>query len=256
MSELFNLAGKVAIVTGGASGIGRATALVLGEHGCDISIADMKLKGAEETAEEVRAMGRRAMVVETDVSKVEQTKRLVDRTIKEYGKIDILANVAGFFIGAYTVEETEEKDWDRIMGTNLKGVAFLCKAAIPHMKERKSGRIINVGSSASSRGATGTMDWGSADYCASKAGVQCLTRVLARELGGYGITSNAVAPGIVDTPMIAGYEPMFERASYIPIGRVEKPEDIAQAILFLASDAASTITGQTLHVNGGAIMVD
>lgn len=257
VSERFDIAGKVAIVTGGASGIGRAIALDLAESGAKVVIADRALDGAEEVAREIQSAGGKAIATKTDVTDSKEVEQMVQRTIEKFGKIDILINNAGI-IARSSVMDMREEELDRTFDVNLKGVILCSQAVARHMIEQKSGKIVNMGSSLSSRASVCNLSGGGADYCASKAAVQAFTRTLAMELGPYGINVNAVAPGTTNTPM---HESLWEMATIyfqnsVPLGRLAEPEDIADVVVFLVTDAARYITGQTIHVNGGQIMVD
>ena len=257
VSERFDISGKVAIVTGGASGIGRAIALALAESGANVVIADRALDGAEEMAREIESAGGKAIATKTDVTDSKEVEQMVQRTIEKFGKIDILINNAGIIARSSVMDMTEE-ELDRTFEVNLKGVVLCSQAVARHMIEQKSGKIVNMGSSLSSRASVCNLSGGGADYCASKAAVQAFTRALAMELGPYGINVNAVAPGTTNTPM---HEGLWEMATIyfqnsVPLGRLAEPEDIADVVVFLVTDAARFITGQTIHVNGGQIMVD
>jgi 3-oxoacyl-[acyl-carrier protein] reductase len=257
LSKIFDIKGKVAIVTGAAKGIGRAIASDLAGFGASVVIADMDLGNAQKAAREIESEGGKAIAIKTDVSDSKSVDQMVRRTIEKFGKIDILVNNAGI-MSRCTVMDMKGEDLDRTLEINLKGV-FLCSQAVAkHMMERKSGKIVNVGSSLSSRGSACNLSGGGADYCASKAAVQAFTRSLAMELSHCCINVNAVAPGVTNTPM---HEGLWEGAKMyyensVPLGRMGEPEDIADVVLFLVTDAARYITGQTIHVNGGQIMVD
>lgn len=257
LSKIFDIQGKVAIVTGAARGIGHGIASDLAGFGAKVVIADMDLKNAQKVAREIASSGGKAIAIRTDVSDSKSVEQMVRRTIEKFGKIDILVNNAGI-MSRCTVMDMKGKDLDRTLEINLKGV-FLCSQAVAkHMMERKSGKIVNVGSSLSSRGSACNLSGGGADYCASKAAVQAFTRTLAMELAPCGINVNAVAPGVTNTSM---HEGLWEGAKLyyensVPLGRMGEPEDIADVVLFLVTDAARYITGQTIHVNGGQIMVD
>jgi 3-oxoacyl-[acyl-carrier protein] reductase len=246
-----NLEGKVAIVTGGAQGLGRAICLVLAERGCDVAVCDVREDGALETAEAVRKKGRKALSLKVDVSKAGDVKQMVDAALAEWGRIDILVNNAGI-CKPQAIEATSEEDWDRTMAINLKGVFLCSKAVMGVMKRQRYGRIVNMASLA---GQTGGILSG-ASYSVSKAGVICLTKSLAGELASYGVTANAIAPGVILTDMVqmitgGDYDKYIQK---IPVGEMGKPEDIAYAVAFLASDEARHITGETLSVNGGMRM--
>ena len=255
--KIFDLSDKTAVVTGAASGIGRATSLRLAEFGANIALADINISEAEKVAEEIRNIGREALPLKVDVTKIEDTKRMVEEALNKFKKIDILVNCAGILSMKPTIALTEE-DIDKLMAVNFKGTIFACQAVIPHMKDRESGKIVNMGSSLSSRASVCNLTGGGADYNASKAAVQSFTRSLAWEVSADNVNVNAVAPGITITPMhegtIEAAKSYFEPS--IPMGRLAEPEDIANVVLFLVSDAASYIQGQTIHVNGGQIMVD
>jgi NAD(P)-dependent dehydrogenase (short-subunit alcohol dehydrogenase family) len=257
VSRRFDISGKVAIVTGAASGIGRAIALALSDLGARVAIADKAGDEAKKVAREINAAGGRAVAIKTDVTKTRDIQRMVQEVIDKFGRIDILVNNAGVISRQSFVDMTEA-DFDKTLDINLKGVVLCSQAAAKHMIAQKSGKIVNMGSSFSSRGSVCNLSGGGADYCASKAGVQALTRVLAMELGPCGINVNAVAPGIVNTPMHKGLWEVAEvyYANSVPLGRLAEPEDIADVVAFLATDAARYVTGQTIHVNGGQIMVD
>ena len=248
--EQFRLDGRVAVVTGAAGGIGRATALVLAEAGARVAIADVDEAGLNETA----SLMADALVVRTDVSQKADVEELVGRTVRELGRLDVMANIAGIILGSPLVS-TEEAELDRILAINLKGVFFGCQAALAAMIEQGSGSIVNMTSTAIDQPTAGH-----ASYSISKAGVAMLTRVAAQEAGPRGVRVNAVAPGFVVTPMTTRADPtemdamvsaMRKRS---PIGAIGDPADIANAVLYLASDASRFVTGQILRANGGVAM--
>ncbi len=240
------LEGQVAIVTGGGGGIGKATCLAFAREGADIVISEVNMANAADAAAEIEALGRRCRVIETDVADGDSVRKMVRETLDIFGRIDILVNNAGIF--SYTrIEACTEVEWDRMMAVNLKG-PFLCSQAVMEtMKAQGSGRIINLGSLAGQVGGLVA----SAPYSASKAGVMCLTKSLARVLGEYGITVNSIAPGVAATEMAKNHPDMTDQ---IPLGRVAEASEIATAILFLASGEGRYVTGATLDVNGGIRM--
>ena len=257
VSQLFDITGKVAVVTGAAGGIGRAVALDLGKFGASVVVADMAIEDAERVAGEIESAGGKAIALKTDVTRKEEVEQMAQQTVQRFGRIDILINNAGI-MGAYGIIDMKEADLNRTLEVNLKGIIFCSQAVASYMIEQKSGKIVNVGSSISSRASVCNLSGGAADYCASKAAVQAFTRSLAMELAPHGVNVNAIAPGVTNTPMHKGY---FEGAvayykNSVPLGRLAEPEDIADVVVFLVTDAARYITGQTIHVNGGQIMVD
>lgn len=237
---------KVALVTGGARGIGRACALALAAAGADVAVADINIAAAEKTAGEICGLGRRALGLPLDMAIVKGIRSMVSSLIEQWGRIDILVNNAGIFQN-YTPDQIGEDDWDRVMDVNLKGTFFCSLAAMRHMKEKGGGRIINLASVA---GKTGGLKAG-AHYAISKAGVICMTKSLAKDGAPFGILVNAVAPGYILTDMTRemNYDP-----GTVPVGRLGTPEDVADVVVFLASPASRYITGTTVDVNGGIYM--
>ncbi len=245
-----SLKGKVALVTGSGRNIGRATALELARRGADIAVnARTNRAEAESVASEARDLGVRAVATVGDVADQAQVDHMVSEAVSRLGPIDILVNNAGLrkvaSIGEMSVEE-----WREVVGVNMDGPFFLCKAVVPSMIERGWGRIVNVSGLNAFKGRA---DW--AHVCASKMGALGLTRALAVELAPHGILVNHIVPGAFDTTTDGGQAmpPASQRAAGIPLGRLGLPEEVAQACGFLASDEASFITGQTIHVNGGAL---
>ena len=242
------LDGKVAIVTGAGLGIGRATALKLASDGAKVVVNDVVAESGSKTVEQIRSTGGEAIFVQADVSKWGEAKKLVDEAVRAFGTVHILVNNAGITRDKL-LRDMEEEDWDKVLNINLKGAFNCCKFAVPHMVENKYGKIVNL----SSRAHLGNP--GQANYSSSKAGIIGLTKSLALELGRFNINVNAVAPGMVDTEGVRNhpkYEMIIERALKItPLRRIGKPEDIANVIHFLVTDAASYITGEVIHVTGG-----
>jgi NAD(P)-dependent dehydrogenase (short-subunit alcohol dehydrogenase family) len=245
---------KVAIITGAGRGIGKAVALAFAASGADIVAVDLALFSVEATADEVRALGRRALAVRCDVSKGDDVDKMTQVSAQELGGIDILINNAGIAdIAPKPFFEVTEEEWDKIMSVNLKGVFLCCKAVFPFMKERGKGKIVNISSGTHFLGAPGLIH-----YASSKGGVIGLTRTLSRELGDYKINVNSVAPGFTLTEGVAALlatpgvaEAALGRRS---IKREQLPDDLIGAILFLSSDESDFITGQTIVVDGGAIL--
>lgn len=250
-----SLHGKIAIVTGAGRGIGRATSLELAKAGVKLALADISEKSINEVKAEIEKITADVMTVQTDVSKRGDAEKMAGETAERFGGIDILVNNAGIAsagTAAWRMSslDIDDHEWDTVLATNLKGQFNCSKAVMPYMMKQRSGRIINMGSTTALTGAVG-----SAAYCASKAGIMALTKVLARELGPYHICVNCVAPGLTLTPMQDSTPPeAIETAkSMIPLGRAGKAVDIARAILFFASDELFA-TGQTLIVDGGGTM--
>ena len=245
------LKGKVALITGASRGIGRAVAVRLAEEGADIAI---NFAGNEKAANEVKIMvekmGRRAMLVQADGAQQEAVVDMVQSVIKEMGTIDILVNNAGIVRDGVLLRMKEE-NWDAVLDTNLKGVFHCTQAVTKLMMKKKQGRIINMTSVVGIMG-----NAGQANYAAAKAGVIGFSKAAAKELSSRGVTVNMVAPGCIDTDMTASLPDKAKDAmvAAIPLGRVGLPVDVANAVLFLASDYASYITGQVIHVDGGMVM--
>jgi 3-oxoacyl-[acyl-carrier protein] reductase len=245
-----DLEGKVALITGGAQGIGKVTALLLAGKGADVAISDVNMEGALETAKEIEGLGRRGLALEGDVSNSADAQRIVAATAEQLSGIDILVNNAGITRDGLLVRMTEE-DWDAVLNVNLKGTFNCTKAAVKHMMKRKSGRIVSIASVVGEMG-----NAGQANYAASKAGIIGLTKSIAREYAQRGINVNAIAPGYIETPMTEALEEKVkeELKAQIPMARLGSPLDVANAVHFLVSDASSYITGHVLNVNGGIYM--
>jgi meso-butanediol dehydrogenase / (S,S)-butanediol dehydrogenase / diacetyl reductase len=262
------LAGKVAVVTGGGSGIGRGIVLAMAQEGADIAIPDIQVINADKVAGEVKALGRKALAMKTDVTSSADVKAMVDRVREAFGKIDIVVNNAGMAAppGMPFMNNTED-DWDRAFAVNTKSVFIVCKAVAPHMIERKAGRIVNIASIAGPISAV-TMP----AYSVAKMGVITITKVVAKELAPHGVTVNAICPGVLYTdfwqklaahiadtnPAFKGMTPrqVFDKrvGDLVPLKREQTPEDIGWAAVFLASDEARNITGVALPVDGGVMI--
>jgi len=244
------LTGKVALVTGGAQGIGKAIALLLARNGADLAVSDINLEKAQETAKEIQTIGRKASTLKVDVANLEDVERMVQSVLEQLHRIDILVNNAGIARDKLILRMTEE-DWDAVLDVNLKGTFNCTKAVIRHMLKQKSGKIVNIASVVGEMG-----NAGQANYSASKAGVIGFTKTVAREFAQRGINVNAIAPGYIETPMTDALPEKVkeELKRMIPLERLGRPEDIAEAVLFLVSQSSNYITGQVLNVNGGIYM--
>lgn len=244
------LLGKVALVTGGGQGIGRAVALMLARNGADVAISDINLETARTAAEEIEKIGRRAVAVEANVARFEDGERMVRETVEALGRVDILINNAGITRDKLMLRMSEE-DWDVVLDVNLKGAFNCTRTAVRYMGKQRSGRIVNIASIVGLMG-----NAGQANYAASKAGLIGFTKTVAREFASRGITVNAVAPGYIDTPMTQALPENVkeELKKLIPMNRLGTPEDIAKAVFFLVTSAADYVTGQVLQVNGGLYM--
>lgn len=245
------LANRIAVVTGAGDGIGRAIALRFAGEGANIAIADVDEARAGETAEQVRALGREALVVKTDVSKSDEVQACLRAVVERFERIHVLVNNAGINI-ARPVEQFSDEDWRRIMGINLDGVWFFCRYAIPHFLERGSGVIVNIASVGAFQASHDR-----APYMASKGGVVSLTQALALDFAERGIRVNAIAPGVVETSMGKAWRASAANRRSVtfltPMGRFGQPQEIANGALFLASDESSYVNGQTLVVDGGLL---
>lgn len=250
-----SLEGRVAMVTGGASGIGRGIALRLTEMGCAVAVLDKNEQGAGATANSISQERGRALALACDVTSRQDCRRATEQTIAAFGQVDILCNNAGIVVRK-DVLALEEDEWDAVLEVTLKGVYLLSHEVVPHMIRRGRGAVINTGSGWSLKGGPKA-----AAYCAAKAGVLNLTRAMAIDYGKNNVRVNCVCPGDVETPMLAGEcqqlgaerEEFMREAASRPLGRVGTPEDVADAVLFLASDMARWITGACLVVDGGGL---
>jgi 3-oxoacyl-[acyl-carrier protein] reductase len=242
---------QVAIITGAAKGIGRSITLALVGEGAKVVPVDVNGEALQNLRVEIEKQGGQALPVACDISQSTDVTRMVEESLKAFGRIDLLVNNAGI-IRRGTIETITEEDWDRVIAINLKGTFNCCRAVVGPMKLQGSGRIVNVSSIAGKLG-----DITSAPgYGSSKAGADALMKTLARQLAPSGIRVNAVAPHAIETEMSAQWPDQKRRdvLAGIPLGRLGRPEDVAEAVLFLASNAASFITGEILNVNGGALM--
>ncbi|NIO04968.1 MAG: glucose 1-dehydrogenase [Proteobacteria bacterium] len=251
----FSLTGKVALITGGSRGIGRATALGFARAGADVVVTSRKLPDLEEVAEEIRGLGSKSLAVASHIGRLDDINALVNKVNEEFGRIDILINNAGTSPAIAPILDVDERLWDAIMNLNLKGLVFLSQAVARVMKEHDGGKIINVASIDGLR----PEPMPNGTYAISKAGVLMATRVMAVEWAQYKIRVNAVAPGNVHTRLgdsrfevIAGYEE--ELVKRTPMKRIAEPDEMVGAMIYLASDASSFVTGQTIVVDGGTMV--
>jgi len=251
MGVAFDLKDKTAIVTGGGRGIGRAIALGLADTGASVAVCGRTQKDIDSVAEEIRSKGGKALAVATDLTNNEQLENLVHATVQEFGRIDILVNnAARSFLRSLL--DLREDGWDKVFNTNVKAVWLLSRAVARTMIEQKSGKIINITTVGAEKA-----EIGMAAYGCSKAALKMLTRCMAREWASYGINVNAVGPGLTRTdfskPIWSNPDIARHVTAMIPKGRIAEPEDIVSSVLFLASDAADYITGQTIYVDGGTL---
>lgn len=244
------LEGKKAFITGAAQGIGKAIALGMAKEGADIGVADVNIESAGKTAEEIRALGVKSIAIQLDVSKQNEVSSAFEMFTKEFGALDVLVNNAGITRDNVLLRMKEE-DWDAVLSINLKG-SFLCsKEAVKIMAKQRSGRIISISSVVAFMGNPGQVN-----YSASKAGLIGLTKTIAKEYASRGIRANAIAPGFIQTAMtdVLSEAVKEEMKKAIPLGQFGTPEDVTNAVIFLASREADYITGQVLHINGGMYM--
>lgn len=244
------LEGQIALVTGGGQGIGKAISLTLAKDGADVVIFELNLDKAEEVSKEIEGLGRRALPIKVDVANPVEVEEGFRKGIETFGRLDILVNNAGITKDSLLVRMKEE-DWDQVLDVNLKG-AFLCtRAAVKPMSKQRYGRIINISSVVAFMGNPGQVN-----YVASKAGIVGFTKTVAKEYASRGITVNAIAPGFIQTAMTEALPEQVKEAMLkeIPLGKFGFPEDVANAVRFLASKDSGYITGQVIHVNGGMYM--
>ncbi len=241
---------KVALVTGAAQGIGKAIALTLAKEGANLSICDVNLEKAQETAKELQALGIKAAAFKTNVTVAAECDALIESTVKEFGKLDILVNNAGVTRDGLLIRMSEA-DWDLVIAINLKGTFNCTKSAVKTMMKQRYGRIVNVSSVIGLMGNAGQVN-----YSASKAGVIGIAKSVAKEYANRNITVNAVAPGYIQTAMTEKLTEEQKQAmlKFVPLGRMGQPQDVANAILFLVSPLADYITGQVITVDGGMVM--
>ncbi|HZX35312.1 MAG TPA: 3-oxoacyl-[acyl-carrier-protein] reductase [Thermodesulfobacteriota bacterium] len=241
---------KVALVTGGAQGIGKAICMRLAKEGADIAVVDINLDTAQATAKEIESLGRKSIALKVNVSNFTESEKMVEDAVASLGGLHILVNNAGITRDKLLLRMTED-EWDAVINVNLKSAFNCTKAAVKVMSKNRYGRIVNIASIVGLMG-----NAGQANYSASKAGMIGLTKTVAREFASRNITSNAVAPGFIDTAMTQAMNEAARAAliSQIPLSRLGTPDDVADGVVFLASDAASYITGHVLSINGGMFM--
>jgi 3-oxoacyl-[acyl-carrier protein] reductase len=250
VTEAKALAGKVALVTGGSRGIGLAIARLLAEDGASVVVSGRDAARLDAAVKELESLGAPALAVVADASKREDVDRLIEAARERFGRIDVLVNNAGITRDQLLVRMKDD-DWDQVLDTNLRGVFLTTRAVGKVMMRQKSGRIINIASTAGAMGNPGQVN-----YSAAKAGVIGLTKAAARELAHWNILVNAVAPGLIETDMAAAIPPEAREAllQQVPLKRIGQGREVAEVVRFLAGDGASYITGQTIHVNGGLYM--
>jgi 3-oxoacyl-[acyl-carrier protein] reductase len=242
------LAGRAAFITGAGSGIGRAIAIRFAEEGADVAAVDLNARTASETAEAVRALGRRAEALRADVAAAADVETAAQRAQAAFGRLDILVNNAGVTRDS-TIRKMTDEDWDIVIAVHLRGTFLCTRAVVPRIRDGgRGGAVVNLSSISGKIG-----NFGQANYAAAKAGIVALTKVTAREYARYGIRANAIQPGLIDTPMARalGEELLKARVADTPLGRIGRPDEVANVALFLASDLASYVTGAAIEVTGG-----
>lgn len=244
------LAGRIALVTGGARGIGREIALVLAQEGADIAIWDVNVQESEKTCKDIEAFGRKTHADQVDVTNYEAVDAAMNKILDKFGKIDILVNNAGITKDNLILRMSQQ-EWDAVLNVNLKGTFNCTKAVFRPMSKQRSGKIVNIASIIGIMG-----NYGQANYAASKAGIIALTKTTARELASRGVNVNAIAPGFIQTEMTAklSEDIRAKMLQAVPMAKMGTPRDVANLCLFLASDEAAYITGQTIVVDGGMVM--
>lgn len=249
---MFNLKNKVALVTGGRRGMGKAHALALASQGAKVAVTDIDQKECEAVVQEIKNLGSDGLAFKLDVANKEEVDKAIAETVKKFGRLDILVNNAGIYFPKPALEMTEE-EWDKMLNINLKGQFLCAQRAAKEMAKNKWGRIINIASVAS--GQVGIGIAGGAHYTASKGGIIGMSETLAAEFAPLGINVNVIAPGLIDTPMIKGAqlseEAMKSMLQRIPLQRIGRPEEVSAMVVFLASEEASYATGATFYVDGG-----
>lgn len=254
--NLFDLSGFCSIVTGAGKGIGLTLSRALAYHGSDIVLVGRSAGDLDAAGEMIRAAGRKVRTVVTDVTDEAAPEMIVNAALDMSPRIDVLINNAGFMTFADMLS-VDDKVWDDIYSVNVRAPMRIMKTVLGEMVKAGRGSVINIGSSWSSRASVFNQDGGGVDYCSSKAALQALTRAAAQDVAPKGVRVNNIAPGAVDTPMHRDHRDLlYQFVKYIPMGRMGMAEDLAGTAVFLASDASTFITGQTIHVNGGMLMVD
>jgi len=253
ISKMEKLKGKVAIVTGAAQGMGEAVAKLFAQEGAKVVVNDLSEQKAKKVVEEIKSGGGEALAIKADVTDSEGIFRMAEETVARFGTIHILINNAGILRSTKT-EEISEEEWDLVINVNLKGTFLCSKVVLPVMKKNRYGRIVNFSSSAGRSVST----LGGVHYTAAKAGVLGFTRQLAKEVASFGINVNSVCPGLIDTEMVRNNcspEKLRDYERSFPISRLGRPEEVADLVLFLVSDESSYITGASLDINGGDLML-